>query len=51
VNISFADEDIKPKKVTGIFENETIQQALKALQLITPFAYKINKNEIIISSK
>ena len=51
VNIRFADAGIKPKKVTGIFENETIQQALKALQLITPFAYKINKNEIIISSK
>jgi len=51
VNIRFADEDIKPKKLNGVFENETIQQALKALQLITPFNYKINKNEIIISSR
>ena len=51
VNIHFADDDIKPKKLNGTFENETIQQALKALQLITPFTYKMNKNEIIISSK
>jgi len=51
IKIRFADDDIKPKKVNGIFENETIQQALKALQLITPFNYKINKNEIVISSK
>lgn len=51
VNIRFADEKIKPKKLNGIFENESIQQALEALQLITPFTFKINKNEILISSK
>lgn len=51
VHIRFADETIKPKKLNGIFENESIQQALKALQLITPFTYTINKNEILISSK
>jgi transmembrane sensor len=51
VNIRFADEAIKPKRLNGIFENESIQQALKALQLITPFTYTINKNEILISSK
>jgi transmembrane sensor len=51
VSIRFADEEIKPKRLNGIFENESIQQALKALQLITPFTYTINKNEIVISSK
>jgi transmembrane sensor len=51
VTIRFADEDIKPKRLNGIFENESIQQALTALQLITPFTYTINKNEIEISSK
>ncbi len=51
VTIRFADDAMKPKKVNGVFENETIQQALKALQLVTPFNYKINKNEIVISSK
>ncbi len=51
VTIHFAQEEIKPKRLNGIFENESIQQALKALQLITPFNYTINKNEILISSK
>jgi transmembrane sensor len=51
ISIRFADEDIKPKRVTGVFENESLQQALKALQLITPFNYKMNKSEVIISSK
>lgn len=51
VKIRFADDAIKPKKVNGIFENETIQQALQALQLVTAFNYKMNKNEIVISSK
>lgn len=51
VSIRFADESIKPRRLNGIFENESIQQALEALQLITPFSYKMNKNEIVISSK
>jgi transmembrane sensor len=51
VNIRFADDKIKPKRLNGIFENESVQQALKALQLITPFTYNINKNDIVISSK
>lgn len=51
VSIRFADEAIKPKRLNGVFENETIQQALQALQLITPFNYKMNKGEILISSK
>jgi transmembrane sensor len=51
VNIRFADNAIKPKKLNGIFENETILQALQALQLITPFSYKMNRHEIVISSK
>ena len=51
ISIRFSDEKIKPKKLNGIFENETIQQALQALQLITPFDYRMNKNEVIISSR
>ena len=51
VTIHFADEAIKPKRLNGVFENETIQQALQALQLITHFTYKMNRNEIIISSR
>ena len=51
VTIRFKDESIKPKKLNGNFKNETVQQALTALQLITPFIYKMNNNEIIIASK
>jgi len=51
ISIRFTDEDIKPRRLTGVFENESLQQALKALQLITPFTYKMNKSEVIISSK
>jgi ferric-dicitrate binding protein FerR (iron transport regulator) len=51
ISIRFTDEEIKPRRLTGVFENESLQQALEALQLITPFAYKMNKSEVMISSK
>jgi transmembrane sensor len=50
VSIRFANVELKEKKITGIFENETIEQALEALQLTVPFKYAINKKEIIISN-
>lgn len=50
VEISFGDDKIKSSNVTGIFKNETIDQALKTLQLITPFKYEINHNKIVIQS-
>jgi ferric-dicitrate binding protein FerR (iron transport regulator) len=50
VSIRFANIELKEKKITGIFENETIEQALEALQLTVPFKYAINKKEIIISN-
>jgi len=49
VHIRFANEDLKKKKFTGAFENETIQQALKALQYSWPFRYSINKQEILLT--
>jgi transmembrane sensor len=51
VTIRFADEEIKKERMTGTFENESIQQALKALQLIATFSYSMNRDEIVISSK
>ena len=50
VSIRFANEELKEKKFTGIFENETIEQALKALQYSSPykFRYTINRKEIIL---
>lgn len=49
VEISFTDQRLKSKKLTGIFENETIDQALAAIQLTTPFSYDINNSKIVIS--
>jgi len=49
VEISIKNEKLKKIKFTGTFENETIEQALKALQLTTRFKYKFNKNKIVIN--
>jgi transmembrane sensor len=51
VSIVIAGEGIKKKKFTGVFENETIDQALTALQFTVPFKYSINKKEVTIYSK
>ncbi len=48
VSILFKDEKLKEKKFTGAFENETIDQALNALHLTTPFVYKITRDSIFI---
>lgn len=48
VKINIRDEALLHYRFKGIFENETIQQALLALQLTNNFQYKINENEIEI---
>jgi len=48
VSIVFKDERLRNNRITGTFENETVQQALQALQYTTKFNYRINKNEITI---
>jgi len=49
VDIRFTDEKLKTKKLTGVFENETVEQALAAIQLTTSFSYSISNDKIIIS--
>ena len=51
VNIVFEDEDVRSYRFRGIFEKETIEQALDALQLTAPFEYKINGRNIRIRKK
>ncbi len=48
VSILIKDEKIKEKKFTGVFENETIDQALNALQLTTSFTYRKSRDSIFI---
>ncbi|HLY70655.1 MAG TPA: FecR family protein [Puia sp.] len=49
VAIRFGDSGIENLRFTGIFENETVQQALGALQLSGKFNYAMKENEIFIS--
>ncbi len=49
VQIIILDKELKDKKYTGIFEKETVEQALKALSLSFPFNYKIDMNKVIIT--
>jgi transmembrane sensor len=49
VTIVIKNDLLKKELLTGIFEKETIQQALKALQYTTKFNYKTIKDTITIS--
>jgi ferric-dicitrate binding protein FerR (iron transport regulator) len=49
VSMHFDDLEIEKLSFTGIFENETVQQALDALRLSGKFNYSMKENEIIIS--
>jgi len=49
VNIRFDESQRDTLHFTGSFENESIQQALDALQLTARFNYDIKSNEITIS--
>lgn len=48
VEIYFKNEELKAKKFTGVFEKETIEQALKALSLSMHFNFTIERNKITI---
>ena len=49
VSIHFDDPVKKELQFTGVFENESIQQALDALKLSGKFNYTIKGDEVIIS--
>lgn len=49
VTIRFDDSKVKNYSFTGSFENESLDQALKALQITAPFSYRIEKDEVYIS--
>lgn len=51
VKINILDEKLLRYRFKGTFENETIEQALLALQLTNNFQYKINKHEVKIFEK
>ncbi len=51
VKITFTDNKVANYRYGGSFENENIEEAMQFLQMIHPFAYKINGNEILIEKK
>lgn len=48
VSIEINSEEVKNYQLTGIFKNESVEEALKLLQVITPFQYRIQREKIII---
>src|SRR5699024_2507131 len=49
VQLNILDENVADYRFTGIFDGETLEQALKELQMIRPFNFEINKDSITIS--
>ncbi len=51
IKIYFLNTAIAAYRFSGTFENETIEEALQALQLTASFTYKIKGNEIYVDKK
>ena len=51
VKISFRDERLQHIRLSGVFDNEGLDQALQALQIITPYSYEINGKEVVLYEK
>jgi transmembrane sensor len=51
VRIIFNNERVKQYRFKGVFEDESVQQALDALKLTARFEYRISGNEIEIDNK
>ena len=45
----YDSEELKNYRVSGSFENETVEQILKALSLAAPVNYRIDKNNVKLS--
>jgi transmembrane sensor len=49
VQFYFADEEIKSLRFTGNFKDETMEDALKAMQITADFVYRISDNIVTIT--
>jgi transmembrane sensor len=49
VVIEIKDPELKTALFSGVFVKETVEQALEALKLATPFRFQMKKNQITIS--
>ncbi|MBS1603919.1 MAG: DUF4974 domain-containing protein [Bacteroidetes bacterium] len=46
VHVEFGDEGLKHEHVSGVFEKETLEQALDILKMTTKFNYQIDSNRV-----
>lgn len=51
IKITIDNDKLKNFKISGSFVNETAEEAIKVLQMLVPFSYTINNNEINIMRK
>jgi transmembrane sensor len=51
IHITFRDEKLKQYRFKGVFENETVEEAMEALQLTAKFKYTYDGKEIHIYDK
>lgn len=51
VKIKITDDKIKNYRISGAFIDETIDEALRDIQLLIPFKYEINNKTITINKK
>lgn len=49
VSIQFAEPALEDIRFTGMFENETIEEALEAMKLTARFGFQVNGHTILIS--
>jgi len=51
VRITVNYPELNNARFSGKFDNETVEQVMNALSVITPFGYEINRNQITITKK
>ena len=49
VSIAFADDDLSKYKFNGTFEDEPLEEVLRALELAAPVKFTIKGNQVILS--
>jgi ferric-dicitrate binding protein FerR (iron transport regulator) len=51
VHIVFEEESLKNETLSGIFKNETIEKALRLLQMTTPFRYRMKGDSVFVGRR
>lgn len=46
--ITFKNSKVASYRFRGVFENESLEEALEALKLTAPFSFKIDNNEVLV---